>query len=742
MNNTQECNVQNAKHEKSIRTPNPIKSDEQFDQPSNKSNVKADVHRTRSEFYKRLKKSLRLAKKSKMRKYLLDQQQHLGPEKNHFKENTVIDIENFNGRYRITVPLYIEVYIDKSDWQSKSKNILKTISVLLSKLNMEKETEDWQQVEFDYESLTVRLYAWAVLEKYLHGYENSSRILCATDYTNKPIGVKVLQLKKEDKAKYLSNLKRSLNYTLLCPKYDGLEFLNESKVHVFTTGDNSSSTGDKHQTNYQETTTATTASKQLPRLLCRRSYQAKSKASDWGTTSLTKTTTNEVAIDMANAKIEQHISIKEISMKLKCLHPTTNHHYNPFQDEKLILPLYNGHGIAQVDEICETVHNMIRGICLYDDHLKAQERRKKEDNVKRLNFLNFTQNITQAAQQQQPQQTQNSKQQISTQLTPTKRITPILPKLPPCIKILPSTAKPHTTPTNTNTQHHNTYSVVKRPGQIAEQTINLNSLAINKTQMNQFIRQQKFTSQPNSKTYVKLISVSQNQADSADKSSTNIQISSKIIKSPNQMSTTFLNKNGSSWDTSSIKLSNSKIISPVTYTISTSRVAPKVSESLISTNKLQFNKASISPSSANYLDNILSPVPTVVFTSKTNNEVIANTTNGTLVKSFPVGITSSEHVKNSISSVSPKGTRLQGTGTPVVTKSLSSDAVVNLTVKSEPSYFDESNDVKTKNTCIEEAPKVSNELFAMRKRQRKQDFSNLLHKCIANTRLEQKQNST
>lgn len=69
---------------------------------------------------------------------------------------------------------------------------------------------------------------------------------------------------------------------------------------------------------------------------------------------------------------------KEITPWVKRLRPADDAFYNPFGDEKVVLGLYESMGSRTlVDEVCDVVNLMVKGVCLYESHLKELDERKK-----------------------------------------------------------------------------------------------------------------------------------------------------------------------------------------------------------------------------------------------------------------------------------------------------------------------------------------------------------------------------
>ena len=717
-------------------------------------------------------------------------------------ETTGSKLQEYRMKNILTIPLYVEVF---AEWSPKSNEILLKIAKIIKKFSSNN-ISDWEQTEFDYSDLTIRL--------------SSAK---SNDRKTTPVYVKILKLNKDDKLNYVNKIKsknefNSVNFTSNKELFNN--FLAYSTTHRGSSSvDEPELTDSSASNNKLEQTTI----KSLPRLLCRKrsNIQKTKKANDQDKSMIGEE--EAMAAETGKTKVDSD-DFKAISSSL-CKYRSPEYssiYYDPFKDEKIILPLYREFNRNHVDEVSDVLNNIIKGVCLYDDHLKSVERKRVETEERKRNFLNFTKKIlldtktiNSSTTNPKPipthinsvfkntlsstprvQLTQTTKsgllpnlmnkdkiiQKISTNNSSSsslqstystisnKRITPILPKLPPCIKIIsnsnnnkPENDKNLSSSSNNNniiaklfsSKTLNTYVPPNKPQNYLLNTKIFSTSSVNqKTQLiTSTSNQQQQTMNNNKITNIELKSISNNNKDDSQQYKTFV----KLVSLNNEnTSNNNNNNNNNKGDSSSIKshqnvqlikVSSSKIVKtnenenilkssvPTTTTTTTSLINSNLNIKSTGTDVINLNttKKIFIKNPQNFNNLIMTPINSNSKTiykilPKTNDtkqfEVNNNKIPITKVQSLVVSTTpDNRFISNAMNKVS------EFIAAPIqVNKSSINENLENLhglplkEKEKAPSTVTESKIIST----------LSDNTIAIRKRKRKQDFSELLHKCVSN----------
>ena len=788
----------------------------------------------------------------------------------------------------LTIPLYVEVFAQASS--SKSNDIFLKIAKVIRKFSLHK-VNDWEQTEFDYNELTVRLCTSSSSKSYLklNDQQNSNKL--------NPIFVKILKLHKDEKLNYVNKIKyknefNSVNSTTDKEFENFLTYssaTNNSKAvdeTTVSTVDSSLSPSNVLAIQNMNRIDNNSSFKSLPRLLCRKRSLLKPKLQKTDSSAHNgdeKISDEKIGVDKKTTEADD---LKTITPTL-CKYRSTEYssiYYDPFKDEKLILPLYEEFGRHNTDELSDVLNNIIKGVCMYDDHLKSKERKRIESEERKRNFLNFTQKIlhdtkimsattstasafiptqinsfptstsiltnsnlnstrlqqysttnkatvlpnlfnnkekiiytTNHHQQQQqqpikfpcylppppPQPSQTTPQSALTTTTttttfstiPNKRITPILPKLPPCIKIISNNKteqsenkmninKSNCTPILTNTVSNNANIITKllsKPGSTVvtqsqnylintkifstssvnhkTQVINTNQTPITTTTASgvnpnitkisttttKLVTNKDDTQQY--KTFVKLVSLNNNSQNentslininnNKDKNDSSIlksnlqliKVSSKIVKSPpptpNEIENKKTNNNlqtitihSSLSNTNKVNLNfHNKVNDPNTTTTVTSPPTKKIFIKSQNFNNIIMTPVNSNSQCAKTIYKIL-PKSNEVKEKivESSNKILNDLTSKPLAINFN-RITLANDINNNNNNVNNNKNEV---------------SVENQSVEAKCSATDEANENLEKISIPVETNKVklTDNTIALRKRKRKQDFSELLHKCV------------
>ena len=782
-----------------------------------KLKLRVGMHKIRSKFQNRVKNSINQNVNKKQFKPFV-QSIVLKIELNSVNDASKLLTQQNKAKSIITIPLYVEVF---SEWSSKSDDIFRKIGLIIRKFSLNN-INDWEQIEFDLNDLTIRL-------------SSSSKAYCMiNDYQKSkvnPIFVKILRLNKDDKLNYVNKIKFKNEFNLVKPtcekKFD--KFLtytssignnnNSDDTNVVKAIASNSLSSDISKSQAANKIENVNILKSLPRLLCRKRSNLHSKLH-----------INEIKKDDGHKKTGLHNnndttkidklsdddSIPKITPFLCKFRPKeySNMYYDPFKDEKLVLPLYQDFGRHFIDEVSDILNNMIKGVCLYDDQLKTIERKRIETEEKNRKFLNFTQKILNDtkimalssgittnsnnlasnslasinigdAKNKQPiqkslsifnkekaiysnvQQPLNTTNVLSTYSSiPNKRITPILPKLPPCIKIITNKAE-NDNKINLNMNTGNSISTLSSSNNIITKLLSKsNSLPVTQSSNNQLINTKIFsTSSVNHKTqiittnsntscnvtnsnlinidlrpkitstskcvaskddsqqfktFVKLVSFENNNTGNKDNDSTighlkhNLQLVKVSSKIPNLVNK---NESDSSIRSNSIINNNSKCINLNSNTETDQNI--NLNKIFIKSPQKVFNNMIISPVNSN---NHLKPIYKIL---PKNNEI--KETNYCDIKT-------KTHVNlNGI--MKPKINTVNNLNSVNLVNTAAVKETQSIKIESDSTSLINLENTKDSYLEVKDTTKLTESLIAMRKRKRKQDFSELLHKCVSNNLL-------
>lgn len=382
-----------------------IKNLDDWDKKLNESPIKSS-----SVKLQKLKK-LQIKEEPEDTKQIVEKLDFLGASRNNPKHDSIIlKLKNLK-----SIPLYIESY---TDWSLRSSKVLKLIASIVKQLSDNDNYENWEQTELELEpNLIVRLYNTYKTDKF-------DTLFTFNDKNLKPIFVKIFKERINAAQTSLSRLNTKFNSKILIESKLNLQ----SKKIQFDTYIQKSQFQEpsvdtkviQNDNQYKIISSPSAHPVSLPISQLTPCVSIKLTPPLTPVQPTILTPRNDLPYERVFKSLPRLISRKsnilkqkqeftEISESTKKLKTPQDSHYDPLNDKQLILPLYREHGQKLVDKVCETMNFMLKGVTLYEEHLKLKAEKERQILTSTKPPITIIQN--------------------------TKKITPILPKLPQRIKI-------------------------------------------------------------------------------------------------------------------------------------------------------------------------------------------------------------------------------------------------------------------------------------------------------------------